>query len=95
MQATEAYTEELADLERLAAELTARGLKTELRTPDGMLPCVEVHNPRASVLAERIYAADGSFWWSWTEKITGCDQAAHAADIIARVLAATASNTGE
>jgi hypothetical protein len=56
MQTTNPSTEELAELERLGAELAARGYHTAIHTPPGRLPYLDVRNPRASVLAEKVYA---------------------------------------
>lgn len=77
---------EQADLERLAAELTARGYQADLRIPQGRLPYLDVRNPRASVLSEKVYAQADSFWFSWAERISGCDEVTTAAGILARVL---------
>ncbi len=77
---------EQADLERLGAEMTARGYRADLRTPQGRLPYLDVRNPRASMLAERVYAQAEAFWWSWAERIAGCDEVTAAASILARVL---------
>jgi hypothetical protein len=83
---------ELADLDKLAAELTARGLQAELRTPDGKLPYLDVTNPGISVLTERVYAQADAYWYGWAEKIADCDDVAKAADSLARVLGG--SSTG-
>lgn len=85
MQATETHAEQ-ADLQKLANELTARGYPADLRVPHDKLPYLDVRNPRASVLSERIYAQADAYWYSWAEKIAGCDQVAEAAAILARVL---------
>jgi hypothetical protein len=85
---TDAHTAEIDHLENLAAEVTARGYQADLRTAAGKLPCLDVRNARATVLSERVYSQDGSFWWSWGERIAGCDQAATAARLLARVLRA-------
>jgi hypothetical protein len=77
---------DLADLQRLAPELAALGYTTRLLTAPGRLPCLEVRNPRASLLTERVYAQADSYWYSWGEHIAGCDQPAAAAAILARVL---------
>jgi hypothetical protein len=79
---------EQADLERLAAALRGRGFTADLQVPEGRLPFLEVRNPRASVLAEKVYAQAGTFWWSWAEKIAGCEEVGTAAGILARVLRA-------
>jgi hypothetical protein len=77
---------DIADLEALAVELAARGLQTNLGSVRGRPPYLEVRNPRASVLTERVYAQAGAFWWSWAERIASCDEMAKAATILARVL---------
>ena len=77
---------ERAGLESLAAELTVRGYRARLRTPHGQPPYLDVINPHAAVLSERVYAHAGAFWWSWAEKITDCHQVTVAAGILARVL---------
>jgi hypothetical protein len=79
---------ELADLHKLAAELATLGYQATLRTPEDGTPCLVVRNPRASVLAEMVYACNSSYWWSWREPIAPCDQAPAAAAILARVLRA-------
>jgi hypothetical protein len=77
-----------AELEKLAAEMTARAFRADVRTPESGLPYLDVRNPRATVLAERVYAHGGVFWWSWQEKIAGCDEVSTTAGILARVLRA-------
>lgn len=88
--ATDTYTAEINDLERLEIELTARGLAAQIRTSHDRLPYLDVRNPEASALTERVFAQADSYWFSWCERITGCDQPAEAADILARVLRTTA-----
>jgi len=73
-----------ADLETLAAELTARGYQAGLHTPADGLPFLDVRNPAASVLTERVYAQAGNYWYSWAEPIASCGQPATAAAILAR-----------
>jgi hypothetical protein len=75
-----------AELERLADELAARGYHAEVCTPPGKLPYLNARNPRAAVLAEKVYAQADSFWYSWAERIAGCDEISTAADILMRVL---------
>jgi hypothetical protein len=86
MQTTDTQTEELADLERLGTELAARGYRTVVQTSAGQLPHLAVTNPRASVLAEKVYVQGASYWWSWAERITGREDVTGAADTLARVL---------
>lgn len=88
MPTTHTQTDAIADLEKLATELAARGFQATLRTSADGLPSLSVRNPRASVLMETVSARDGSYWWSWCEPIAGCDQASTAAGILARVLRA-------
>jgi hypothetical protein len=85
---TDTQAQDTADLERLSAELATRGFQTTLRAPGDGPPCLTVRNPRASVLAEVVYADAGSFWWSWREPIARVDQVTTAAGILARVLRA-------
>ena len=83
---SETYTDELADLDKLAAELNKRGLRADLHTPSGRLPYLQVTNPRATVLTEKVVAQADSFWWPWAERIASCTDMAAAATILARVL---------
>ena len=80
------YAAEIDDLTKLAAELTARGLRAQVQESPGRLPCLHVTNPRATALSERVFAQADSYWWSWAERIAGCDEPATAAGILARVL---------
>lgn len=80
-------------LEGLAAELNRRGMRTRLTSPLGRVPCLHVVNPSVSRLAEDVYVGrsqDGMwwFWWPWAERIASGDNAAEAADLIAKVLGA-------
>ncbi|HEX4059574.1 MAG TPA: hypothetical protein VHY58_01020 [Streptosporangiaceae bacterium] len=86
MPTTDPQTGELTSLETLATEIAARGYRAVLRTPAGTVPYLDVTNPRATVLAEQVYARAGRFLYSWGEPIAGCDQPATAAGILARVL---------
>ena len=86
MHSTDTQTAEKVDLERLAAEMATRGFQTDLSASRDDVPCLTVRNPRASVLAEVVYAANGSYWWSWREPIAGVDQVTTAGGILARVL---------
>jgi hypothetical protein len=79
---------DVAALERLAGELAAQGLHAEVRAPAGRQPSLAVRNPRAAVLTENLYTQAGCYWWSWREKIAGCDEVATAAGLVARVLRA-------
>lgn len=83
---TGTQVDEITSLEELAAEVGRRGLHATLHEPGGRLPFLEIGNPAASVLSERVYAQADAFWWSWAERIARCDQVATAADMLARVL---------
>ncbi|MFI0421655.1 hypothetical protein [Spongiactinospora sp. 9N601] len=83
-------------LERLVAELDARGLLARVvRTPKGRA-FVRVINPDATSLAENVTCRqvpvpehrDWYYWWSWGEKMHRADDPAGAATKVARVLAA-------
>jgi hypothetical protein len=78
--------EDQAALQRLAIEISARGYQANLHVPDGELPYLEVRNPRATMLAEKVYVQAGSFFWPWVESIAPSDQVADAAAIVTRVL---------
>ncbi|PZG33737.1 hypothetical protein C1I98_28445 [Spongiactinospora gelatinilytica] len=82
-------------LERLVAELDARGLLARVvRTPKGRA-FVRVINPDATSLAENVTCRqvpvpehrDWYYWWSWGEKMHRADDPAGAATKVARVLA--------
>lgn len=77
---------EQAELEMLAAQITALGYEAQLVTPPGRLPYLDVSNPRTALLTEKVYAQAGSFFWPWAESIAPCDQVAEAAAIVTRVL---------
>jgi hypothetical protein len=83
---TGTQAEEITSLEELAAELGRHGLHATLHEPGGRLPYLHVRNPAASVLSERVYAQADAFWFSWAEKIAGCDDVTTAAVTLARVL---------
>ena len=77
-----------AELEKLAAELDARGLDTTITAPIGRLPYLTARNRDASSLTESILTDQGFFWWSWAERISPADDVTAAANRIAHVLAA-------
>jgi hypothetical protein len=79
---------EVAALDKLAAELRARGFEAQLRIPDGWRPSLAVRNPRAPALSETVLAGEEAYWWPWADPIAGMADAGTAADVIARVLAA-------
>jgi hypothetical protein len=62
----------LSRLERLAGELSRRGLGVNLVAPHGRVPRLEVTHPAGP--AEDVYVGrcqDGTwwFWWPWAERI--------------------------
>jgi hypothetical protein len=78
-------------LDKLAEELTNRGLEAWLMAPPGRVPSVYITNPRARALEENVYADRGKdgmwwFWWSWAERISLADDLDTAASAIIRVL---------
>jgi hypothetical protein len=74
--------DELADLEKLAAEL-AGGLPAKLCIPAGRLAYPAVRNSRVSVLAEKVYKQADAYCFAWVEKIAGCDEVTDVADHLA------------
>ena len=83
---------EAAYLDKLAEELTQRGLEAWLMAPPGRVPSVYVVNPAARALEDNVYGGCGKdglwwFWWSWAERISVADDIDAAATAIARVLA--------
>jgi hypothetical protein len=83
---------ESAYLDKLAEELTHRGLEAWLMAPAGRVPSVYVVNPAARALEDNVYVGCGKdglwwFWWSWAERISIADDIDSAASAIARVLA--------
>ena len=79
-------------LEKLADELTHRGLEAWLMAPPGRVPSLYVVNPAARALEENVYVDQGTdgiwrFWWSWAERIAVADDLDLAASTIMRVLA--------
>ncbi len=79
-------------LEKLADELSHRGLEAWLMDTPGRIPSLYVVNPGARALEENVYAGCGKdgiwwFWWSWAERIAVADDLDLAATTIVRVLA--------
>jgi hypothetical protein len=73
-------------LEKLTAELVARGFDPVIITTGGR-PALVVSNPRVPALSENILADGDWFWWSWAERIVPTADVPGAAEAIARVLA--------
>jgi hypothetical protein len=79
-------------LEKLADELSDRGLEAWLMAAPGRRPTLYVVNPAARALEENVYVGCGKdglwwFWWSWAERIAVADDVDQAASTIVRVLA--------
>ena len=86
-----------AYLEKLADELSHRGLEAWLMAPPGRRPSLYVVNPAARALEENVYVGCGKdglwwFWWSWAERIAVADDVDLAAGTIVRVLASLLRN---
>lgn len=84
-------------LDKLAEELTNRGLEAWLMAPPGRVPSVYITNPGARALEENVYANQGKdglwwFWWSWAERVSMADDVDSAASAITRVLSPHRSN---
>jgi len=60
-----------ADLEKLAAELGARGFAATITISDGRPPYLTAWNPDASALTEMILVDQGFYWWSWVLRGSG------------------------
>ena len=78
-------------LEKLADELSHRGLEAWLMAPPGRRPSLYVVNPAARALEENVYVACGKdgmwwFWWSWGDRIARITDIGTAAFKIAYVL---------
>ena len=85
-------------LDKLAEELTNRGLQAWIMAPPGRVPSVYITNPAARALEESVYADRGKdglfwYWWSWAERISIADDLDAAATAITRVLAFRAPAT--
>jgi hypothetical protein len=89
----DARESEVTSLEKLGAELTARGFETHLTIPAGHVPSLAITNPQATALTETVVAAEDWYWWSWVEKIAPAADVSEAAGVIARVLSAGSSST--
>ena len=84
-------------LDKLADELSNRGLEAWLMAPPGRVPSVYITNPGARALEENVYVNQGKdglwrFWWSWAERISMADDVDGAAAAITRVLAPHRAN---
>jgi hypothetical protein len=93
MANVETHEADVTALEKLAAELTARGFETHLTIPAGHVPSLAIANPQATALSETVVAGEDWFWWSWGEKVASAADVGEAAGVIARVLSAGSSST--
>ena len=75
-----------AALEKLAAELAARGYRLPSLSPHGRPPSLTVANPAASMLSESVLVEGGWFWWPWADRIAPVGDITTAAERVARVL---------
>jgi hypothetical protein len=91
--AVETREADVTALEKLAAELTARGFETRLTVPQGQVPSLSVVNPQVLALSETVLVGGDWFWWSWAERIAAADDVSEAASVIARVLSTGSSST--
>lgn len=82
----------LAGLEKLAVELGTRGYQTRVEAPPDRVVSLVVVNPQTRNLTEYIAASDGSFWWSWAERIAPWTDVGGAAQAIDRVLGSGTSS---
>jgi hypothetical protein len=76
-----------AALEQLAAALSPLDFAAILVTGDSRVPHLHVTSRHAQ-LGDDIYAQNGSFWWSWAERIGPLDDPLAAARKVAAVLRA-------
>jgi hypothetical protein len=91
VEAKENHAAATVYLDKLADELTNRGLESWLMAPPGRVPSLYITNPRARALEENVCADQGKdglwrFWWSWAERISLADDIDAAASAITRVL---------
>jgi hypothetical protein len=81
-------------LEKLAAELAARGFRTPALSAHGRPPSLTVANPATSMLTETVMAEAGWFWWPWADRIAPVGDVCAAADRVTRVLRADGNAAG-
>jgi len=78
-------------LEKLAAELAARGYRTPALSARGRPPSLTVANPAVPMLTETVMIEGGWYWWPWADRIAPLGDVTAAADRIVRVLRAEGS----
>ena len=81
----DAHESDVPALEKLAAELAARGFETRTLTSDDWRTSVVVRNPQAPLLAETVLAGSSWYWWPWADWIAPVADASAAADVVVRV----------
>jgi hypothetical protein len=82
--------------EKLAAELGGYGYETRLLIPAGHAnekPSLEVINPHARVLTDRVYVERDAYWWSWAERLGPVEDLTAASEAVRRVLSTGRSST--
>ena len=88
-------------LEKLADELSHRGLLAAIQVHPGRIPCLEITNPESGAPYSEehtvcAFPPDNEgfwwFWWLWAARIAQADDVALAADTIVRVLAVRRSD---
>jgi hypothetical protein len=87
----QAHSTRFAFLDKLAEELGNRGLQAWIVHHEGFVPCVEIVNPCAQTIEERVYVSQGKdgmwwFWWPWPERISVADDLDAAATSVTRVM---------
>ena len=78
--------EQVAWLDKLAAELATQDHETYVVTPSERRPYLCVRNP--GVLSENVLCDGEFYWWPWAERIAPTADVAGAAQAIVRVLRA-------
>lgn len=82
----------VADLERLAAGLNGNDYLATVTVVPGRRPCLRITNRHARALTENIYSDGEWFWWGWAERLAPITDVTTAASVVAKVLAAFATN---
>jgi hypothetical protein len=77
---------EIADLDKLAAEIDSTGYEARLVAPPGRKPRLQVASRAAAARAEDVYAEAGCYWWPWADRIAPVTDAPGAAQAIMRIL---------
>jgi hypothetical protein len=80
--------QEVAHLERLAAELPAEQYQAQLGTTMGHRPSLHVSNRKATVLAEDVIVDGGWYWYFAAQRVAPVSEVPTAAGKITHVLRA-------